>query len=137
MRFEYIRAKKLHDPSVTVISFHDGIFLILCFTPIVMTYDERKSSNFVPDSPLILFITRISLPAGEMNGFNQVELTLQNILQAINPSNEDWAVRFHIINEVRAVVGSVESLRGLLCFATILLYFMYHLQSSTTITSHV
>lgn len=69
----------------------------------------------MPASPLKLFISCVSLLAGEMNDFNQVELTLRDILRAINPSREDWNVRFHIINEVRAVVGSVESLRGLLC----------------------
>ncbi|XP_051120144.1 protein HESO1 [Andrographis paniculata] len=47
-----------------------------------------------------------------MNGFNPLELTVKNILQMINPLNEHWAVRFHIINEVRAIVASIESLRG-------------------------
>ncbi|KAI3472630.1 hypothetical protein Pfo_031021 [Paulownia fortunei] len=47
-----------------------------------------------------------------MNGYNLLELTVRDILRVINPSKEDWNFRFHIINEVRAIVGSVESLRG-------------------------
>ncbi|KAH6802350.1 Nucleotidyltransferase family protein [Perilla frutescens var. frutescens] len=47
-----------------------------------------------------------------MNGYNQVEPTLREILRAINPSNDDWQARFHIITEIRAIVGSIESLRG-------------------------
>ncbi|KAL6580282.1 hypothetical protein OROMI_008306 [Orobanche minor] len=47
-----------------------------------------------------------------MNNYNLPEVTVRDILHVIKPSNEDWSVRFHIINEVRAVVGSVESLRG-------------------------
>lgn len=40
------------------------------------------------------------------------ERTLMDILHAINPLQEDWNVRFHMINEIRAVVLSVESMRG-------------------------
>ncbi|KAL2558050.1 Nucleotidyltransferase family protein [Forsythia ovata] len=47
-----------------------------------------------------------------MNGYNLLEITLRNILHAINPSREDWTVRFHIIAELRAVVESIENLRG-------------------------
>ncbi|KAL0401310.1 UNVERIFIED_CONTAM: protein HESO1 [Sesamum latifolium] len=47
-----------------------------------------------------------------MNGYNFLELAVKDILRVINPSKEDWSVRFHIINEVRAVAESIESLRG-------------------------
>ncbi|XP_073293193.1 protein HESO1-like isoform X5 [Primulina huaijiensis] len=47
-----------------------------------------------------------------MNGFNLLELTLRDILRMINPSGQDWSVRFQIINELRAVVEPIESLRG-------------------------
>ncbi|KAL0303768.1 UNVERIFIED_CONTAM: protein HESO1 [Sesamum radiatum] len=47
-----------------------------------------------------------------MNGYNFLELAIKDILRVINPSKEDWSVRFHIINEVRAVAESIESLRG-------------------------
>ncbi|XP_022880707.1 protein HESO1-like isoform X3 [Olea europaea var. sylvestris] len=47
-----------------------------------------------------------------MNGFNLLEITLRDILDVINPLREDWNVRFHIIRELRAVVESIESLRG-------------------------
>ena len=49
----------------------------------------------------------------KMNGYNPVEQTVNEILRAINPSKEDWTIRFHIINEVRAVIESIESLRGI------------------------
>ncbi|XP_011076791.1 protein HESO1 isoform X2 [Sesamum indicum] len=47
-----------------------------------------------------------------MNGYNFLERAIKDILRVINPSKEDWSVRFHIINEVRAVAESIESLRG-------------------------
>ncbi|KAL0321917.1 UNVERIFIED_CONTAM: protein HESO1 [Sesamum calycinum] len=47
-----------------------------------------------------------------MNGYNFLELAIKDILRVINPSKEDWSVRFHIINEVRAIAESIESLRG-------------------------
>ncbi|XP_073129210.1 protein HESO1-like isoform X2 [Henckelia pumila] len=47
-----------------------------------------------------------------MNGYNLLELTLRNTLCMINPSGQDWSVRFQIINELRAVVEPIESLRG-------------------------
>ncbi|KAK6136059.1 hypothetical protein DH2020_030164 [Rehmannia glutinosa] len=47
-----------------------------------------------------------------MNGYNLLEVTIRDILRVISPSKEDWAVRFHIIDEVRNIVGSIESLRG-------------------------
>ncbi|KAK4431715.1 protein HESO1 [Sesamum alatum] len=47
-----------------------------------------------------------------MNGYNFLELAIKDILRVINPSKEDWSVRFHIINEIRSVAESIESLRG-------------------------
>ncbi|GMP23118.1 hypothetical protein CsSME_00000840 [Camellia sinensis var. sinensis] len=47
-----------------------------------------------------------------MNDYNTLELTLRDILRVISPLEEDWAKRFQFINELRAVVESVESLRG-------------------------
>ncbi|KAA8539492.1 hypothetical protein F0562_026184 [Nyssa sinensis] len=48
-----------------------------------------------------------------MSTYNELlELTLWDILRVINPSREDWLTRFHIINEFRDVIRSVESLRG-------------------------
>ncbi|XP_042494093.1 protein HESO1 isoform X2 [Macadamia integrifolia] len=41
-----------------------------------------------------------------------LEVILKNILSAIKPSEEDSLTRLHVINEFRAVVESVESLRG-------------------------
>lgn len=49
----------------------------------------------------------------KMNGYDQVERVLNDILRAINPSKEDWTIRHHIIDEVREVIGSVESLRSM------------------------
>ncbi|CAK9135655.1 unnamed protein product [Ilex paraguariensis] len=47
-----------------------------------------------------------------MNGYSLLELTLGDILRVINPMNEDWSIRFHIINELQGVVQSIENLRG-------------------------
>ncbi|KAK1382216.1 TUTase domain-containing protein [Heracleum sosnowskyi] len=47
-----------------------------------------------------------------MSSYSRVEQTLQDILFLIKPNNDDWAVRFHIIQEVRDAVQTVESLRG-------------------------
>nr|XP_027104376.1 protein HESO1-like isoform X1 [Coffea arabica]XP_027104377.1 protein HESO1-like isoform X1 [Coffea arabica]XP_027104378.1 protein HESO1-like isoform X1 [Coffea arabica] len=47
-----------------------------------------------------------------MSGGQLLELTLRDILQVINPLREDWSIRFYIINELQAVVQSIESLRG-------------------------
>ncbi|KZV34982.1 poly(A) RNA polymerase cid11-like [Dorcoceras hygrometricum] len=47
-----------------------------------------------------------------MNGDSTLELILKDILLAINPSREDWSARFHTISELRAIIESIDSLRG-------------------------
>ncbi|XP_047270782.1 protein HESO1 isoform X2 [Capsicum annuum] len=47
-----------------------------------------------------------------MNGYSLFEHTLQNILRSVNPLEEDWSMRFQLIHELRAVVESIEILRG-------------------------
>ncbi|KAG5599379.1 hypothetical protein H5410_030749, partial [Solanum commersonii] len=47
-----------------------------------------------------------------MNCYSLLEHTLQNILHSINPLEEDWSMRFQLIHELRAVVESIEILRG-------------------------
>ncbi|XP_060175456.1 protein HESO1 isoform X3 [Lycium barbarum] len=47
-----------------------------------------------------------------MNGYNLLDHTLRNIICSINPLEEDWSRRFQLIHELRAVVESIESLRG-------------------------
>ncbi|XVE69236.1 hypothetical protein DITRI_Ditri09bG0136100 [Diplodiscus trichospermus] len=47
-----------------------------------------------------------------MNSYSQVESTLKEILEVIKPLREDWVTRFKIIDELREVVQSMESLRG-------------------------
>ncbi|KAL8090765.1 protein HESO1-like [Apium graveolens] len=47
-----------------------------------------------------------------MSSYSPVEQTLKTILPLINPTKDDWAVRFHIIEDVRDAVETVESLRG-------------------------
>ncbi|KAL8090770.1 protein HESO1-like [Apium graveolens] len=47
-----------------------------------------------------------------MNSYNRVEQTLQDVLSLIKPNNDDWAVRFQIIQEVGDAVQTLESLRG-------------------------
>lgn len=48
-----------------------------------------------------------------MSSCSRVEQTLHDILSLIKPNDDDWAVRFHIIQEVRDAVQTVESLRGI------------------------
>lgn len=47
-----------------------------------------------------------------MNADGVLEPTLKDILEVIKPLREDWAVRSKIIEELKDVVESVESLRG-------------------------
>lgn len=47
-----------------------------------------------------------------MSAYNLLELTLGDILRVINPSSEDRSIRHCVIEELRTVVQSVESLRG-------------------------
>lgn len=48
----------------------------------------------------------------KMNSFSQVESTLKEVLEVIKPLRDDWVTRFKIIDELREVVQSLESLRG-------------------------
>lgn len=114
--FQEISRKMLHNPSVPL-SFRNGIFLTTV-NPVASCYNEGTSR-------IIYFLYLAIVPftgcayAGEfscshikMNGYNHVEPTLSSILRAIYPSNEDWTARFHIIHDIRAIVGSIDSLRG-------------------------
>ncbi|KAK4351404.1 hypothetical protein RND71_030717 [Anisodus tanguticus] len=47
-----------------------------------------------------------------MNGYSLLEHTLRNILCFIYPLEEDWSMRFQLLHELRAVVESIEILRG-------------------------
>ncbi|XVE99609.1 hypothetical protein REPUB_Repub03eG0215000 [Reevesia pubescens] len=47
-----------------------------------------------------------------MNSYSQVESTLKEVLEVIKPLHDDWVARFKIIDELRQVVQSMESLRG-------------------------
>nr|GMD52911.1 protein HESO1 [Ipomoea batatas] len=47
-----------------------------------------------------------------MNGYSPLEHTLRHIICAISPSKDDWSIRFQLIEELRAVVEPIESLRG-------------------------
>lgn len=48
-----------------------------------------------------------------MNGYSPLEHTLRYIICAISPSKDDWSIRFQLIEELRAVVEPIESLRGM------------------------
>lgn len=48
-----------------------------------------------------------------MSSYSLVESTLQRILTLIKPKEDDWAVRFYILQEVRDAVETVESVRGI------------------------
>ncbi|XP_028058126.1 protein HESO1-like, partial [Camellia sinensis] len=47
-----------------------------------------------------------------MSAYSTLELTLSEILRVVNPLRDDRLARHQIINELRVVVQSVESLRG-------------------------
>lgn len=47
-----------------------------------------------------------------MSFYGLVEHTLGEILLLINPTRDDWGMRLHIIEDVRAAVQTVESLKG-------------------------
>ncbi|XP_022746059.1 protein HESO1-like [Durio zibethinus] len=47
-----------------------------------------------------------------MDSYSQVESTLKEVLDVIKPLRDDWVTRFKIIDELREVVQSMESLRG-------------------------
>ncbi|KAI3734898.1 hypothetical protein L6452_14378 [Arctium lappa] len=48
----------------------------------------------------------------KMNSHHSLELTLRDILHVVNPTQDDWNKRFQIINDLRAVVQTLEILRG-------------------------
>ncbi|KAK4790621.1 hypothetical protein SAY86_017925 [Trapa natans] len=47
-----------------------------------------------------------------MNTKRTLDLIISDILAVVKPKQSDWAIRFQIIDELRRVVESVESLRG-------------------------
>lgn len=56
---------------------------------------------------------------GSHNFLEPLESVINVILTVIEPHQEDWNTRFQVIEELRNVVVSVESLRGCLspCFS--------------------
>ncbi|MED6191950.1 Protein heso1, variant 2 [Stylosanthes scabra] len=47
-----------------------------------------------------------------MSKYGMLDNVLNDILKAVTPLQEDWAIRFGIVNDLRLVAESVESLRG-------------------------
>ncbi|XP_047329261.1 protein HESO1 [Impatiens glandulifera] len=47
-----------------------------------------------------------------MSAYVNLEFILMDIIQRINPSNSDWTMRLQVMEDLRAVVRSVENLRG-------------------------
>nr|GEZ54535.1 protein HESO1 [Tanacetum cinerariifolium] len=47
-----------------------------------------------------------------MNSPYPLAIALRDILQVVNPTQEDWQKRFQIINDLGAVVGTLEVFRG-------------------------
>jgi len=41
-----------------------------------------------------------------------LDIVVNDILQVVTPLQEDWQIRFAIINDLKSIVESVESLRG-------------------------
>lgn len=65
-----------------------------------------------------------SLNQNDWQWLQLFERTLKDILQAINPLREDWNARFLMRDEIRAVVESLESLRGMQCFTILLFWYL-------------
>lgn len=47
-----------------------------------------------------------------MSTYSMLDIVLNHILRVVTPLQEDWEIRFAIINDLRSIVESVESLRG-------------------------
>ncbi|XP_047161948.1 protein HESO1 [Vigna umbellata] len=47
-----------------------------------------------------------------MTTHSMLDIALNDILRVVTPLQEDWNIRFAIINDIRSIVESVESLRG-------------------------
>jgi hypothetical protein len=50
-----------------------------------------------------------------MSKHSTLDIVLKDILQVVTPLQDDWAIRFAIINDLRSIVESVENLRGEFC----------------------
>lgn len=50
--------------------------------------------------------------SSEMGAYRTLDFVINDILMAVKPQQQDWVTRFHIIDELRKVIESVESLRG-------------------------
>jgi len=47
-----------------------------------------------------------------MSTHSTLDIVVNDILRVVTPVQEDWEIRFAIINDLRSIVESVESLRG-------------------------
>ncbi|KAK3422514.1 protein HESO1 [Eucalyptus grandis] len=47
-----------------------------------------------------------------MGAYRTLDFVINDILNAVNPQQQDWVIRCQIIDELRRVIESVESLRG-------------------------
>lgn len=56
-----------------------------------------------------------------MNGLT-LDRVIKDILRVVEPLQDDWTARFQVINELRNVVQSIESLRGSACVLQIFLF---------------
>jgi hypothetical protein len=70
------------------------------------------------------------LSRNKMSSYITLEHILKEILQVVKPQQHDWSTRYQVIEELRIVLESVESLRGNLCFhdsVTRLLFMLFKL----------
>lgn len=47
-----------------------------------------------------------------MNSHNSLAIALNDILQVVNPTGDDWSTRFQVIEDLKSVVQTVDILRG-------------------------
>ena len=60
-----------------------------------------------------------------MSTHSMLDIVVNDILRVVTPLQEDWEIRFAIINDFRSIVESVESLRGELSRSFVIWVFIY------------
>lgn len=63
-----------------------------------------------------------------MNGY-MMDRVMKDIIRVVEPSQDDWKARFQIMNELRDVVQSIESLRGSAYVLPVLFVLQPYIQS--------
>ncbi|KAI3817772.1 hypothetical protein L1987_11570 [Smallanthus sonchifolius] len=60
----------------------------------------------------VIYVRFCDIGGSKMNSHYSLEISLRDILQAVNPTDDDWSKRFQVINDLQSVVLTVDILRG-------------------------